>query len=59
MQEHLFKYSNIMGRKVLLNNVSIILIDKTESKSPKKREDNWRRTLKTYSTFGRNVKESF
>ena len=37
---------------------SITLIDKTDGKNPKKREDYWRRTLKTYSPFGLNVEDS-
>ena len=41
-----------------LNNVLITLIDKTDGKSPKKREDYWRRTLKTYSLFGLNAEDS-
>ena len=58
MQEHLFKHFNSMGHNGLLNNVSITLIDKTDGKNPKKREDYWRRTLKTYSPFGLNVEDS-
>ena len=58
MQEHLFKHFNSMGHNGFLNNVSITLIDKTDSKNPKKRDDCWRRTLKTYSTFGLNVEDS-
>ena len=38
-----------------LNNHSITLIDKTDGKHPKKREDYRRRTLKTYSPLGLNV----
>ena len=58
MQEHLLKYFNSMGHIGFLNNVSITLIDKTDGKSPKKREDYWRRTLKTYSLFELNVEDS-
>ena len=58
MPEHLFKYFNSMGHNGFLNNVSVTLIDKTDGKSPKKREDYWRRTLKTYSQYGLNVKDS-
>ena len=39
MQEHLFKHFNSMGHNGFLNNVSITLIDKTDGKNPKKRED--------------------
>ena len=55
MQEHLFKHFNSMGHNGFLNNVSIKLIDKTNSKNPKKR-DYWSRTLKTYSPFGLMLK---
>ena len=58
MQEHLFKHFNSMGHNGLLNNVSVTLIDKTDGKNPKKREDYWRTTLKTYSPFGLNVEDS-
>ena len=39
MQEHLIKHFNSMRQNVFLNNVSITLIDKTDGKNPKKRED--------------------
>ena len=58
MQEHLFKHVNSMGHNGFLNNVSITLTDKTDGKNPIKREDYWRRTLKTYSPFGLNVEDS-
>ena len=58
MQEHLFKNFNSMGHNGFLNNVSITLIDKTDGKNPKKREDYWRRTLKTYLPFGLNIEDS-
>ena len=38
MQEHLFKHFNSNGHDGFLKNVSIILIDKTDGKDPKKRE---------------------
>ena len=53
MQEHLFKHFNIMW-----HNVSITLIDKTDGKNPKKTEDYWKRTLKTYKPFELNVEDS-
>ena len=46
-----------MGHNGFLNNVSITLIDNTDGKHPKKREDSWRRTLKTYSPFGLNAED--
>ena len=41
-----------------LGNVKITLIDKTDGQNPKKREDYWRRTFKTYAPFGLNVEDS-
>ena len=58
MQEHLFKHSNSMWHNGFLNNVSITLIDKTDGKNSKKREDYWRRTLKSYWFFELNVEDS-
>ena len=58
MHEHLFKHFNSMGHNDFLNNVSMKLIDKTDGKNPKKREDYWRRNLKTFSPFGLNVEDS-
>ena len=53
MQEHLFEHFNSMR-----HNVSITIIDKADGKNFKKGEDYCRRTLKTYSLFGLNVKDS-
>ena len=47
-----------MGHNGFLNYVSVTLIDKTDGKNPKNREDYWRTTLKTCSTFGLNVEDS-
>ena len=58
MQEHLFKHFNSNGHDGFLKNVSIILIDKTDGKDPKKREYYWQRTLKTYTPFGLNIEDS-
>ena len=58
MQEHLFKHFNIMWHNGFLSNVSITLIDKTDGKNPKKTEDYWKRTLKTYKLFELNVEDS-
>ena len=58
MQEDLFKHLNSTGHNGFLNDVSITLIDKTDGKNPKKREDYWRRILKTYSLFGLNFEDN-
>ena len=51
-QEHLFRHFHIT------ENLKITLIDKTDGQNPKKREDYWRRTIKTYVPFGLNVEDS-
>ena len=48
-----------MGCNGSLSDVSITRDDKTDGKSPKKREDYWRRTLKTFSSFGPNAEDGF
>ena len=49
----------IVGKHTgFFENVKITLIDKTDGQNPKKREDYWRRTLKTYAPFGLNVEDS-
>ena len=52
MQEHLFEHLKSEGHSGFLGNVSIILIVKTDGKNPKRRENYWMRTLKTYAPFG-------
>ena len=47
-QEDLFSYFDSWEHTGFLENVKITLIDKTDGQNPKKREDYWRRTLKTY-----------
>ena len=58
MEEHFFKHFNSTGHNGFLNNVSVTLIDKPDDKNPKKREDCWRRTMKTYSLYRLNVEDS-
>ena len=47
MQEHSFKRFNGMEHNDFLINHSITLIDKTDGKNSKKRENYWGRTLMT------------
>ena len=54
-REHLFRYFHSGEHRGFLENVKITLIDKTDGQNPKKREDYWRRTLKTYVPLGLNV----
>ena len=58
MQEHLFRHFSSPGRNGFLNDVSITFIDKTDPSDPLKREDYWRRTLKTMAPFGFNIEEN-
>ena len=58
MQEHLFRHFSSPGRNGFLNDVSITFIDKTDPSDPLKREDYWRRTLKTMAHFGLNVEDN-
>ena len=41
-----------------LENAKIMLIDKTDGQNPKKSEDYWRKTFKTYAPFRLNVEDS-
>ena len=52
MQEHFFEYFKSEDHSGFLPNVSITLIDKINGKDPKRRENYWIRTLKTYAPFG-------
>ena len=59
MQEHLFRHFSSPGRNGFLNDVSITFIDKTDPSDPLKREDYWRRTLKTMAPFGLNNEDNY
>ena len=58
MQEHLFEHFKSEGHSGFLKNVSITLTDKTDDKDPKRRENYWMRTLKTYVPFRLNIEGS-
>ena len=58
MQEHLFEHFKSEGHSGFLGNVSVTLTDKTDGKDPKRRENYWMRTLKTYAPFGLNIEDS-
>ena len=58
MQEHLFEHFKSEDHSGFLGNVSITLIDKTDGKESKRRENYWMRTLKTYAPFGLNIEDS-
>ena len=54
-QEHLFRHFHRGEHTGFLENVKIMLIDETDGRNPKKREDYWRRIIKTYAPFLLNV----
>ena len=58
MQEHLFKHFSSPDRSGFLNEVSITVIYKTDPSDLLKREDYWRRTLKTMAPFGLNIEDN-
>ena len=57
-QEHLFRHFHSGEHPGFLKNVKVTLIDKTNGQNPNRREDDLRRTLKTYAPFGLNVEDS-
>ena len=57
-QEHSFEHFKSEGHGGFLGNVSITLIDKTDGKGPKRRENYLMKTLKTYAPFGINIENS-
>ena len=57
-QEHLFQHFIIVGHSGVFGDVSITLIDKTNVKDPKRKENYWMRTLKTYAPFELDVEDS-
>ena len=58
MQKHSFEHFNSEGHSGFLQNISVTLIDKIDDKNPKKRENYWIRTLKTFASFGINIEGS-
>ena len=55
MQEHLFEHFYSDGHNGFLEDVAITLIDKTDRRDPKNRENYWMRTLKTLAPEGLNI----
>ena len=55
---HLLEHFKREGHTGFLGNVSIALIDKTDSKDPKSRENYWMRTLKSYAPIELNIEDS-
>ena len=55
MQEHRFSNFSMTNYNWLLKDISIILIDKTYPSDSLRRDDYWRKTLKTMVPFGLNI----
>ena len=55
----MFEHFKSEGHSGFLGNAFITLIDKIDSKDPKRRENYWMKTLKTYAPFGLNIEDSF
>ena len=57
MQQNLFENFAGEGHRSFLEDVTIILIDKTDPKDPNRREYYWRYTLKTIAPLCLNVED--
>ena len=55
MQADLFKHFASHGHSGFLEDCTITLIDKTDDADPTRREEYWRRILKTVSRYGLNT----
>ena len=58
MQEHLLSHFSMAGHDVVLNDVSIKFIDKTDPSDPLPREDYQRQKLKTMVLYGLNIEDT-
>ena len=58
MQENIFEYFKSEGHTGVLENVSVIFIDKTDPQNPEKRKNYWIHTLKTMVRWGLNILKS-
>ena len=55
MQPLVFEHFSLNDNHVFLEDCSIILIDKTGGSDPTRREEYWRRVLKTVTPYGFNM----
>ena len=55
MQLQLFEHFATDNHKCFLNDCSVILIDKTDVSNPTRREEYWRKILKTVTPYGLNT----
>ena len=58
MQQHFFEHFSSKDHSGFLDDVSIIFIDKTDTKNPKKREHYWRHALKAMAPQNLNVEHA-
>lgn len=59
MRRHLYKHLNLSGHSGFLNYKSVTVVDKTDLKSPTKRQDYWINTLKAKASLGLNAEMVF
>ena len=57
MQKYFHGHFSSEGHNGLINDVEIVLIDKTDPSDPTRREELWRNKLKTLAPYGLNVEE--
>ena len=57
MQRYLLEHFLREGHKGLINDVEVIIINKTDPSDPTRKKELWRTKLKTLVPFGVNVKE--
>ena len=57
MQKHLFEHFHSDGHNGFLEDFAVTLIDKTDGRDPKNRENYWMRTLKTLAPDGLNIED--
>ena len=57
MQKHLYEHFDLPGHTSFLENVTVTLIDKTDSKNPTERENYWIYTFKPKAPMGLNMED--
>ena len=56
MQEHLYKHFESECHSDFRDNVSVIIIDRTDGSNPTKRLTCWMQTLRTIAPYGLSLK---
>ena len=59
MQRHFYEHFQVPGHMVFLQDTYGTLIDKTDPRTPTKREDYWIYTLKAKAPVGLNVEDCY